>query len=102
MKTTATLLFGAAIAIVAAGCGDSSAVSPARTGSADAANRAVASPAALSDPGSLTPSGANHDVLSVFSVEHQVDLATERDGVVVSIVRDQGSTVAKGDILGQL
>jgi membrane fusion protein (multidrug efflux system) len=102
MKTTATLLFGAAIAMVAAGCGDSSAVSPAHAGSPDSSSRPVASAATLSDANSLSPSGANHDVLSVLSVEHQVDLATARDGVVVSIARDEGSTVNKGDILGQL
>jgi RND family efflux transporter MFP subunit len=38
----------------------------------------------------------------VLSVEHQVDVATERDGVVVSIARDEGSAVKKGDVLGQL
>jgi RND family efflux transporter MFP subunit len=40
--------------------------------------------------------------LSVLSVEHQLDVATERDGVVVSIARDEGSDVTKGDILAQL
>jgi RND family efflux transporter MFP subunit len=102
MKTRARLLFGAAIALVAAGCGDSSAVAPAHTGSSDAANRAVASPAAQPDAAVPSSTAANHDVLSVLSVEHQVDLATERDGVVVAIARDEGSTVKKGDVLGQL
>ncbi len=102
MKTAATILFGAAMTMVAAGCGDSSAVSPARPGSADAGSRAPASASVSSDADSPASSGANRDVLSVLSVEHQVDLATARDGVVVTITRDQGSTVKKGDILGQL
>jgi RND family efflux transporter MFP subunit len=102
MKTTATILVGAALAMVAAGCGDSSAVSPSHAGPADTGNRTPASAAVSADAGSLIPTGANRDVLSVLSVEHQVDLATARDGVVVTVTRDQGSTVKKGDILGQL
>lgn len=42
------------------------------------------------------------DVLSVLSVEHQLDVATERDGVIVSVAKDEGSTVSKGEVLGQL
>ena len=47
-------------------------------------------------------STAPEDVLSVLSVEHQVDLSAERDGVVVSLAKDEGSAVKAGDILGQL
>jgi membrane fusion protein, multidrug efflux system len=97
MRTRAMLLFGAALALVVSGCGDSSAVSSAHAGSTDAGIRPVASPAADSGP---LP--AAHDVLSVLSVEHQVDISTERDGVVVSIAQDEGSAVKKGDVLGQL
>jgi membrane fusion protein, multidrug efflux system len=102
MTTRATLFFGAAMALIAAGCGDSSAVSPAHTGSTDAANRPAASPVSAPEAGSLPGARENHDVLSVLSVEHQVDIATERDGVVVSIAQDEGSAVKKGDVLGQL
>jgi RND family efflux transporter MFP subunit len=45
---------------------------------------------------------AVNDALSVLSVEHQVDVASERDGVVVSVAEDEGSTVKAGEILGQL
>jgi RND family efflux transporter MFP subunit len=38
----------------------------------------------------------------VLSVEHQVDLSTERDGVVTSIAKDAGTGVKAGEILGQL
>lgn len=102
MTTRATLFFGAALALAVAGCGDSSAVSSARTGPTDAGSHALASPAIQSVATSPTPSGDNRDALSVLSVEHQVDLATERDGVVVSIARDEGSPVERGDVLGQL
>jgi RND family efflux transporter MFP subunit len=40
--------------------------------------------------------------LSVLSVEHQVDVGTQMDGVVVSVSKDEGSTVAPGDVMGQL
>ena len=102
MTTRATFFFGAAMALFAGGCGDSSAVSPAHTESADASNRALASSAAQPGAASLAGSAENHDVLSVLSVEHQVDIATGRDGVVVSIAQDEGSLVKKGEVLGQL
>lgn len=102
MTTRATLLFAAALALATAGCGDTSAVSSAHTGPTDAGSRALPPPAMQPASASPAPSGDSRDALSVLSVEHQVDLATERDGVVVSIARDEGSPVAKGDILGQL
>jgi RND family efflux transporter MFP subunit len=100
MKKRNTLRCGAAVAfaIALAGCGDSSAVSPAHPAAADP-NANVATPPA---PASPSRSADDHEVLSVLSVEHQLDLATERDGVVVSIARDEGSEVKKGDILAQL
>lgn len=94
------LYFGiAALALAAAGCSDSSrgpdSTAAAPAPAASGPSRPAAPPAASrpSEPG---------DVLSVLSVEHQVDLATERDGVVVSVAKDEGSTVKTGDILGQL
>lgn len=102
MTTRATLYFTAAMALVTAGCGDSSAVSPAHVGSTDTGNRVAASSVADPGAGSALAAPANHEVLSVLSVEHQVDIATQRDGVVVSIARDEGSAVKKGDVLGQL
>jgi membrane fusion protein, macrolide-specific efflux system len=98
-KRTALLLgAAAAFAAVLAGCGDSSAVSPAHPPAADSNANLSAPPA----PASLSRAVDDHEVLSVLSVEHQLDLASERDGVVVSIARDEGSEVKKGDILAQL
>jgi membrane fusion protein (multidrug efflux system) len=102
MKMRATLLFGAAMALIASGCGDSSAVSPAHASSSDTNNRPAVSPVVDPGAGSLPAARESHDVLSVLSVEHQVDISTERDGVVVSVVRDEGSPVKQGDVLGQL
>src|SRR6202167_172090 len=102
MTTRATLVFTVAMALVAAGCGDSSAISPSHAGPTDAGNRVAVSPVAQPGSGSVPGATASHEVLSVLSVEHQVDVATERDGVVVSIAQDEGSTVKKGDVLGQL
>ena len=53
-------------------------------------NAAVARP---SEPG---------DILSVLTVEHQVDLSSQRDGVVISVAKDEGAAVKAGDILGHL
>jgi RND family efflux transporter MFP subunit len=102
MTTRATLLFGAGLALFAGGCGDSSAVSPAHSESADAGNRVPATSTAPSGYVSSAASAGSQDVLSVLSVEHQIDITTERDGVVVSIARDEGGLVTKGEVLGQL
>ena len=102
MTTRATFFLTAAMALVAAGCGDSSAISPSHAGPTDTGNRAAVSPVAQLGPGSVLGPTASHEVLSVLSVEHQVDVATERDGVVVSIAQDEGSAVKKGEVLGQL
>src|SRR6202050_774215 len=102
MKTRATFFLIAAMALVAAGCGDSSAISPSHAGPNDGGSRAAVAPVAQPAPGPVQGPAASHEVLSVLSVEHQVDVATERDGVVVSIARDEGSAVKKGEILGQL
>ena len=95
MTKSMTVLLGAVIAVGFAGCGDTSAVSPAHpvTSSLPSGQPEAATAARPND---------NREMLSVLSVEHQIDITTERDGVVVSIVRDQGTEVKKGDVLAQL
>ena len=44
----------------------------------------------------------SEEVLSVLSVEHQVDVSTEADGVVMALYKDEGSLVKSGDVLGQI
>jgi len=98
----AGLLLVVAMAFAAGGCGNSSSASTDR-------DRAMPVPTAPPPP---APAPAHSDAgattddakgsLSVLSVEHQIDVATERDGLVVSVSRDEGSLVNKGDVLGQL
>jgi RND family efflux transporter MFP subunit len=52
-------------------------------------------------PDSSLPAPGN-GILSVLSVEHQVDVSSERDGFVVSLAADEGSIVKAGETLGQL
>ena len=95
------LFFTAAVALAAGACGDapSSSHAAAPTSSVPAA---VQAPAASAEPAKSARNDYGHEILSVLSVEHQVDLASERDSVVVAIAKDEGSVVNKGDVLGQL
>jgi membrane fusion protein, multidrug efflux system len=72
-------------------------------------NPTVASSSSAAPPPAIAPPPAaplaaakTADILSVLTVEHQVDLTAQRDGVVTSITKDQGSTVKAADVLGQL
>ncbi|MGA9186768.1 MAG: efflux RND transporter periplasmic adaptor subunit [Candidatus Acidiferrales bacterium] len=110
MKRATWLL--AALAMAAAGC-DNSTVAQ----NPNAASHAAAAPAAATNsatsgslnrpqtaPSSATSGAATGpgDILSVLSVEHQVDVSAPVDGVVVSVAKDEGSGVKAGDVLGQL
>jgi RND family efflux transporter MFP subunit len=97
MTKSAMLLFCAATALAAAGCGNSSAVS-----SAPATNNPENAGPTMTQPAQVAKDSDPANLLSVLSVEHQLDVASERDGVIVSVAKDQGSTVSKGDILAQL
>ena len=99
MTKRSFLLFAATIALALAGCGDSPVASSSSPAPAAASS---AQPAIQTPPPAGTSAAPPADILSVLSVEHQVDVATQRDGVVVSVVKDEGSLVAKGDVLGQL
>lgn len=83
-----------AAALAAAGCGGESGTKAAPP----------AKPAPTPAP-AATPTPAEPDtleILSVLSVEHEVDLLAQRDGVVVEILQDQGARVDKGTVLGRL
>jgi len=96
MTRASELVLVVTIAMTAAGCGDS----PSATSHAAAVPIATPTPTIAAQPAASVADSAS--VLSVLSVEHQVDVATERDGVVTSVLKDEGSVVNKGDILGQL
>jgi len=95
----ALLFLAATVAMAVSGCSNSTVAS-----SPNSAPPATPNPAATTTPAPPAKPAANDsgDILSVLSVEHQVDVATQRDGIVVSIAKDEGATVAAGDILGQL
>jgi RND family efflux transporter MFP subunit len=102
MKRAIVILAGALTA-GSSGCGSSSVASNTNSSGPAASERPTAIPSrppAAPDSSARVPEGG--DILTVLSVEHQVDLLTELDGVVISIAKDEGSTVQAGDILGQL
>jgi RND family efflux transporter MFP subunit len=92
----AGLILLAAVATLVSGC-DKSVASSSNDATQPRANAAPPAPPSASakpiEPG---------DILSVLTVEHQVDLSTQRDGTVTSVTKDEGSVVKSGDILGQL
>jgi len=95
MIKQASLLFTVALAISGAGCGGASVASAPGAAPATAAN-----PAPPSAP--VAKASDSGEILSVLSVEHQVDVASQRDGMIVSLAKDEGSMVQAGEILGQL
>lgn len=90
----------AAVAIGGNGCDNSSVASNTKV-----APEATAKPT----PSQPSPSSAAiarpsepGDILSVLTVEHQVDLSSQRDGVVTSVAKDEGAAVIAGEVLGHL
>ena len=53
-------------------------------------------------PASSTVNPTTFEILSVLSVEQEVDLLAQHDGVVSEIVRDEGSQVDRGAVLARL
>jgi len=93
MSRSANLFFAAALALAGAGCDNSSVASSPNP----------APPPAVGAPANVPPkSPAATDILSVLTVEHQVDITSQRDGLVVSVNQDEGATVKSGDLLAQL
>ena len=97
-KRIARLIFlGAGMA--AAACsnppgGTQNPPNPATTSAATPpSSSAGAAPAKASDAG---------EILSVLSVEHQIDVGSQVDGLVLSVMKDEGSLVKAGDVLAQL
>jgi RND family efflux transporter MFP subunit len=93
---------GFALAVVALvslaaliGCSDNSSRSEA---AAPAAPKAT-TPAPLVTP-AATP--ANTGVLSVLTVEHEVDVTAQRDGVVTKLIKDEGNSVSAGEEMAKL
>ncbi|MFZ3216450.1 MAG: efflux RND transporter periplasmic adaptor subunit [Candidatus Acidiferrales bacterium] len=93
MSRRVLLLFVAAAALSAAGCDNSSVAS----------SPSPAPRPAVTAPANVPPASAKTgDILSVLTVEHQVDIASQHDGLVTSVSQDEGSAVQAGEILAQL
>ena len=90
-------MLAAALALGGTGCGNASnpSAAPAVNPTTPAAKTVPAAPAAGQDHKAL-------DILSVLSVEHEVDILAQRDGTVVEVTRDEGSRVKVGDTLAKL
>jgi membrane fusion protein, multidrug efflux system len=93
MMKFAMALFIAATAITGVGCDNSTVAS-----SSNAAPPPAVAPPPATPPTASKPS----DILSVLTVEHQVDIISQRDGVVIAVAQDEGSPVKANEVLGQL
>ena len=90
-----------AAAILAAGCGGSAGES--NSTNAPRPTSSASSPTNPNPPANSAPTRPKTgDILSVLTVEHQVDIAAQRDGVVTAISKDEGNAVKTGEILAQL
>ena len=83
----------AATALAGAGCGES----PKPAAPAAPPSSAAAAPAAPAAPGADTL-----EILTVLSVERQVDVLAQRDGIIEDILQDQGARVEKGAVLARM
>jgi RND family efflux transporter MFP subunit len=96
MKRFLLILTSVALPLSMTACGNSTnAENPApAVASAPAASKPV--------PNAGAGSAQSLDILSVLSVEHSVDVATQRDGVVVATEKDEGSPVRANEEMGRL
>jgi RND family efflux transporter MFP subunit len=95
MKKRAIWILTGALALAVTGCDNTSvASSPSAPPSAPAAQPVA--------PAAATKTSEAGDILTVLSVEHQVDVPTQTDGVVAEILKDEGSSVRAGEILARL
>jgi RND family efflux transporter MFP subunit len=94
------LIVVTAAALLAIGCGGSSGES---NGNNSRPTSSASDPNAVNPATNSSPESAKvGDILSVLTVEHQVDIAAQRDGVVIAISKDEGGAVKTGEILAQL
>jgi RND family efflux transporter MFP subunit len=88
-------------AVAANGCGGSAGESNGNSVARPAPS--ASDPSSAISPASWAPTRTKTgDILSVLTVEHQVDIAAQRDGVVTAISKDEGNAVKPGEILAQL
>lgn len=96
MKKGGWLLAGVLLAaLTGVGCGDEAETSAAQRPAA----RRPPPPSAVREP---APNPESLEILSVLSVERQVELLAQREGIVIEIRSDQGSRVRKDDVLARM
>jgi membrane fusion protein, multidrug efflux system len=83
------------------GCGNATDARNAMTAPASSPSASSAS-AARTEPAPRAAAGDPSDILSVLTVEHEVDVLAQRDGVVMETSKDDGKRVQAGEILAQL
>ncbi len=98
MKPGGLLLAGVAFTLAAAGCGGSRSENRASAAPGSSAP-APARPTPVVAPPEASSSG---ELLSVLSVEREVDLLAQRDGLVVALDSEEGATAEKGTVLARL
>lgn len=95
MTKRAILILAAAMLVAVSGCDNSSVASSPNASP-------TAAPTQPSAPPPTTKTTEPGDILTVLSVEHQVDVPTQTDGVVAEIIKDEGNSVRAGEILARL
>jgi HlyD family secretion protein len=90
------LLWAGALALAAAGCGGDQPST--QTAAASAAHPSAAAPGPA-DSGAMR---TNDGILSVLTVEHEVDVRAQREGIVQQVGVEEGRRVKAGEILGRL
>jgi len=93
---TAVLGTGVGLAVFTVSCGDNGG----RTTTVEAKEQAATTPRAASEPPETMTDEIN--VSGALLVEHQLDVAALRDGVISSITADVDSLVHKGQVLATL
>jgi HlyD family secretion protein len=102
MIKRASWVLAGALAIALTGCGNSSVASnPSAAPPAPSGGPAIP-PSPPPAPASPAKAAETGDILSVLSVEHQVDVPAQTDGVVAELIKDEGSRVEAGEILARL
>lgn len=94
MKRPLTRMIVVMMALAAAGCGEKP--------SAPAAPVAEAAPAKFPATPSAAPAARAPEILSVLSVENEVDVQAQRAGLVIEVVDESSAPVAKGTVLARL
>jgi RND family efflux transporter MFP subunit len=83
--------------LAAAGCGSTPATPPSA-----AANAEKTAPENSSAAADANANGGAQDVLSVLSVEHEVEVRAQREGMVSQLAVEEGRQVKAGEVLGRL